>query len=148
MCGPEHAGPKQWDEKGLAERRKSAQIYIDKLNKQNGFYIKLRTSIQKNGIQNPILVNAGFCQPRKFDSLPPEMKEDSTKILFCHSNGGSRLWIASELRITVPCIVCDFIDRFSNEKEIKTEEEIYSHYKNKPRGIIFGEYGITIKTLS
>ncbi len=147
MCGPEHAGPRQWDKEGLMKRKISAIEYIDKMNKRNGFYTKLEKSIQEEGIQNPILVNAGFCQPRKVDSLPPNMQEYSTKILFCHSNGGSRLWVAVELGIKVPCIVCDFINRYSNEEEIKTEKEFYSYYKDKPKGVVFGEYGMTIKTL-
>ena len=147
MCGPEHGGPLQWDEEGLALRKKSAEEYIEKMNNRNGFFTRLEESILKQGFRNPVLVNSGFVQPRKFHSLPPEMKNDSKKILFCHSNGGSRLWIAAKHNLEVPCIVSDFIGCFGNEPEIKTEKELLTYYKDDPRGIVFGEYGITIKTL-
>ena len=94
MCGPEHKGPHEWDEQSLIERKKRAELVIQEKEKQNEFYSKLEKSIINDGFRNPILVNAGYCPPRKVCFLPPEMKDDSTKILFCHSNGGSRLWIA------------------------------------------------------
>lgn len=133
MCGPDHSG--------------KAEEYIAKLNKRNNFYIKLEASILEEGFRNPILVNAGFCQPRKVCFLSTEMQDDSKKILFCHSNGGSRLWIATKFDLTIPCIVSDFIDRFENEVEITSKEELCSYYKDAPRGINFGEYGITIKAI-
>ena len=148
MCGPEHSSSPKWDEKGLAEQKKSAIKYVDKLNKRNGFYIKLEKSIRAKGIVNPILVNAGFCQPRKVFALPPEMKDDPNNILFCHSNGGSRLWVAAKLNMKIiPCIVCDFNNIFENEIELKSEEEFYDKYPDKPTGVNFGEFGITIKRL-
>ena len=147
MCGPDHAGPRQWDEEGLAERRKFAQIYIDKLNKENEFFIKLERSVLKDGFKNPILVNAGFVMPRKFDMLPPYMQDNPKEILFCHNNGGSRLWIATELNIKIPCIVSDFIGRFENEREITTKEEYLSCYNNPPRHVSFQDHGITVKGL-
>ncbi len=145
MCGPEHSSSHEWNEE---ERKRSAQKYVDKLNKQNGFYTKLEKSICEKGIVNPILVNAGFCQPRKVFALPPTMQNDPDKILFCHSNGGSRLWIAVKLNIkTVPCVICDFSGMFENEIELKIEEEFYNRYPDKPTGVNFGEFGITIKRL-
>lgn len=147
MCGPEHAGPRQWDEDGLAERRKSAQKYIDRLNNVNEFFIKLERSILEHGFKNPILINAGCVLPRKFDMLPTYMQEDSEKILFCHNNGGSRLWIATEHNLKIPCIVSDFIDRFEGEKEIKSREEFLACYNDPPRQFSFREFGITVKGL-
>lgn len=143
MCGPEHAGPYEWDDAGLSARRKNAQIYIETKKK---FYTELEESILKEGIKNPILVAAGYVPPRKFNMLPPEMKSDSSKILFCHSNGGSRLYIAQRYNIQIPCIVADFIDRFNNP-EIKTEQELRSYYKDKPIGIQYWDHGVTIKQI-
>ena len=134
MCGPDRSG--------------KAQENIDKVNKrQHGFYTKLEQSIFDEGFRNPILVNAGFCQPRKVNFLPQEMQEDSAKILFCHSNGGSRLWFATKHNLIIPCIISDFIDRFKDGVEIKSKEELHSYYKDQPRGINFGEHGITIKVI-
>ena len=99
MCGPEHAGPQRWDAEGLAARKTGAYKYITKLNERNNFFVRLEQSIKTEGFRNPILVNAGFCQPRKLGFIPPEMQEDPKKVLFCHSNGGSRLWIAAKLNI-------------------------------------------------
>ena len=147
MCGPTHGGPLNWDEKGLRKRQEYADWYVKKMNDRNGFFTRLEASILDQGFRNPILVNAGFCQPRKVDWLPPEMQADPKSILFTHSNGGSRLWVAAQHNLEVPCIVSDFIGRFGNEPEIKTEKELLTYYKDDPRGIVFGEYGITIKTL-
>ncbi len=147
MCGPEHGGPQIWDEEGLRKRKEYAESYVKKLNDRNRFFIRLEESILTNGFRNPVLVNAGFVSPRKLNFLPPEMKADPKKILFTTSNGGSRLWIAAKHNIEIPCMVSDFIGRFENELEIKTEKEFKTYYKDTVRGINFGEYGITIKTL-
>ncbi len=147
MCGPEHGGSKNWDEEGLRKRKEYAEWYVKKLNDRNRFFIRLEESMLNQGFRNPILVNAGFCQPRKFDWLPLDMQANPDTILFTHSNGGSRLWVAVKLNIQVPCMVSDFIGRFENEPEIKNVDEFKTYYKDTLQGVVFGEYGVTIKTL-
>jgi len=124
-----------------------AQEYIDTLNKNNGFYDKLEASILKEGIRNPILVRSGWYLSSKITKLPFEMQENSTKILVCYDSGGSRLSIAQKHNMDIPCIVADFVDRFSEEKILKTEQEIFDCYKDCPDTIEFKSHGVHITNL-
>lgn len=119
---------------------------IDK-DRNPEFYSKLETSILKEGVRNPILVWAGYYPPDNITKLPSNMQEDLTKILVCYDNGGSRLTIAQKYNIDIPCIVADFIGRFSEEKILKTEQEIFSCYKDWPAALEFGSHGVKITNL-
>ena len=145
QCGPTYGSPLQWDEAGLLERKEYANQYIEKVNKRNGFFDRLEASILAEGIKNPILVNAGFAPVQALYWLPPEMQSDTKKMLLTYTSGGSRLWIATKHNMEVPCIVSDFIDRFSDAPEIKTEEEMGTYYKDDPTRIVFGKERITVK---
>lgn len=125
----------------------NAQNYVDRLNKNNGFYDKLEESILKEGIRNPILVWAGWYPTSKITKLPIEMQEDSTKILVCYDSGGSRLSIAQKHNMNIPCIIADFINRFPEGKILKTEQEIFSCYKDWPTTVEFKSHGVHITNL-
>ena len=146
-CGPQSAGPRGWDENTIKKRKIAADRYIDTLNGKNGFYDKLEESILKEGVRNPILVSAGWCPEKKISELPPEMKEDHSKILMCHSSGGSRLWAAQKHNLDVPCIVSDFCNRFPEGKILKTEQDVLACHKDKPRKITIGGHGVFITDL-
>ncbi|KKN37867.1 hypothetical protein LCGC14_0759090 [marine sediment metagenome] len=124
-----------------------AQNYIDTLNKNNGFYDKLEESILREGIRNPILVWAGYYPPAKITRLPSEMQEDPNKILVCYDSGGSRLSVAQKHNMDIPCIIADFVDRFSEEKILETEQDIFSCYRDWPATVEFNSHGVQITNL-
>ena len=145
MCGPEHWERRGWetvwsDEEVLQNR-------IKERNKKDNFYNKLTGSILSQGFRNPILITAGWCLPKNLQKLPLEMQENEEKILACFGNGGSRLWIAEKFNLTIPCIVSDFCDRFSDYKALNTIEEILACYKDPPEKIEFHEQGVNVFNL-
>ena len=142
MCGPEHAGPYKWNKDGLELRKRNAEVYMER---HKDFYANLEKSILAEGIKNPILVNAGHISPRKERMLPPDMRDEPSKILYCHNNGGSRLHFAKKYDIEVKCIVSDFIGRFDGCPEIRSEEELQSYYVDTPTNPQCREFGLTIK---
>ena len=146
-CGPQSAGPRGWGEGVIAKREIAAQNYIDTLNKRNGFYNKLEENVLEEGVRNPVLVTAGWCPVSKIPRLPIEMQEDFSKILVCHSSGGSRLWVAQKHNLDVPCIVADFINRFPEGKLLKTEQDVLNCHKDEPRKITMGGHGVFITDL-
>ena len=84
-----------------------------KLEQKYGFYSKLETSIDEEGIRNPI-----FCQ-----SI-----EEGTFGKY----GLSRLWIARRKRIPIPCIIADYVERWSDLEELFTKDDIRAKYIDKP----------------
>ncbi len=147
QCGPHSAGPRGWDEKSIAARNAASTKWIATMNRKNGFYDKLEQSVLREGFRNPILVIAGWCRENKLSTLPLEMQEDPKKILWCGSNGGSRLWVAQKHNLSVPCIISDFVDRFPNEKLLENEEDILVYYKDKPDRITINMYGVAAKNV-
>lgn len=137
--------------KQIELRMKAQEGYIKQLNKREEFYIKLEKSVRRYGIQNPIVVQAGFCIKIYQKYLPPEMREDHSKILCCDRKGGSRLWTAQQLGpdFAVPCIISDFSGMFEHSgfKEILEEKEVDDYFKNSPKEIIFNDTGVNIGTL-
>ncbi len=125
------------------------------------FFTALEKSILREGIRNPILVRCGWTPPestfsmasigwyRKSKSiLPSDMQEDSKKILICYNSGGSRLWVAQKYKMKIPCIISDFIGRFSNELLVeKTEELILRLFKDKPVRILINSSGVMVQNL-
>ena len=84
-----------------------------KLEQKYGFYSKLEASIEEEGIRNPI-----FCQ-----SI-----EEGTFGKY----GLSRLWIAKQKRIPIPCIIADYVDRWLELEELFTKDDIRDKYIDKP----------------
>lgn len=146
-CGPMSAGPTGWSEDKIKKREIAAQKYIDTLNRKNGFYNNLEASILKEGVRNPILVTAGWCPERKILNLPLEMQEDHSKILVCHSSGGSRLWIAQKYNLDIPCIVSDFCNMFPEGKLLETAQDVLECHKDEPRAIKIGGHGVFVTDL-
>ena len=84
-----------------------------KLEQKYGFYSKLEASIDEEGIRNPI-----FCQ-----SI-----EEGTFGKY----GLSRLWLAKRKRIPIPCIIADYVDRWTQLEELFTKDDIRSKYIDQP----------------
>lgn len=126
-----------------------SQQYIDKLNRESGFYERLEQSILRDGFRNPILVTSGHqgCPNIKVDRVPAELRRDLEKILICDRNGGSRLWVAQRHNIPVPCLISDFVGRFRDLEELNTIEEVESKYADRARKIVANEHGIHIYDL-
>jgi len=142
------AGPPGWTESRLQKKRDRAEKHIKNMNKKSGFYTKLEESILKDGFRNPISVRCGWCSNHKSVSLPIEMQEDSTKILICDNHGGSRLWVAQKHNLKIPCIIADFVGRFSNELLIeKTPAAVLKFFKDKPQRIRIKSHGIGVHRL-
>ncbi len=141
-------GPFGWDDESVKTRKEKCQQKINEINKESGFYIRLENSILKEGFRNPILVDAGSCRLMrkgiKNPCLPIEMQRDHTKILTCNYNGGSRLMIAQKYNLQIPCIISDFIDRFSDFKLLETNEDIISCFTGQPFRISFNLHGLRL----
>lgn len=66
-----------------------------------GHYSKLKASVLEHGFQNPIIVTAGKPLRRPAWQLPPYWPQH----YLCEANGGSRLALAQELGLDIPCII-------------------------------------------
>lgn len=139
----------------VSATNETAEEYIAKLNENNGFYIKLEESILNEGFRNPILVVAGW-YPSKIDPRFParmakkgldKIVEDHSNKIYCLTNGGSRLWIATNHKIPVPCIVADYVGRFKDKPIISSVDEALDYYQDRPEAIVFGAKGISVKKL-
>jgi hypothetical protein len=67
-----------------------------------GHYSKLRKSVEESGFINPIIVTSGPPKRREPWMIPPWASEYK---YICENNGGSRLMLAQELDLMLPCIV-------------------------------------------
>ncbi len=131
-----------------------------KSDKEEDFFTKLEASILDEGFRNPILVRCGWYPVESFSfaskswcdqtrsNLPKEMKEDSKKILVSYNSGGSRLWVAQKHKLKIPCLIADFIGRFSDEQLVKkTEKDALRFFKDMPHRLKVGSRGVTVQNL-
>lgn len=143
MCGAAYNAK---NHKSPEKLEQAKEEYIEFFNKRNGvfsgFYIKLEDSMLKEGIHNPIIVNAGHVVKHlQF------LFKGQTDFLVCDNNGGSRLRLAQKHNLTMPCIILDFIERFANDSnytELFTSEDILKYFKNPPGSIQLHEDKISI----
>lgn len=126
------------------------QGYHDRLENNSKFYSRLAKDIRCNGINNPILVHAGYCTPIYQKYLPKGISKE--EVLCTDRNGGSRLWIAQNLNLTVPIIVADFVNRFetySDFIELLTIEDIKNKFKDaETMSLLSNEHGLHVGNLS
>lgn len=150
LCGPDKNGPIGNDDVTKERRRKAFENMIENRNKRDNFYNRLEQSILKEGFRNPILVCAGWINPKFRNRLPDHMLNNDKKILICDRNGGSRLYFGQKYNLEIPCIISDFKNVFENSNliECKNSDDIKSFYKDKPVNIIINQYGIHIEGLS
>ena len=88
-----------------------------------GHYSKLRESVLKHGFQNPIIVTAGKSLRRPAWQLPPHWPQS----YLCEANGGSRLALAQELDMELPCI----INGDAPGEELRTLNDVRSKFTDK-----------------
>jgi len=95
-------GDKWWSDDFAPLRAKVVQWFREfyEIN-TGGHYSKLLESVLEHGFQNPIIVTAGKPLRRPAWMLPPSYPQH----YLCEANGGSRLAVAQELDIDVPCII-------------------------------------------
>ncbi len=119
--------------------------HIDELNKQNGFFRKLEESILDEGFRNPILVCLGWVPDHIFEKLPIDVQANIDDTFICYGTGGSRLWAAKKHNLDVPCIVSDFVGKFSNKNDLD-ESEIKSYFKDSIKITFGNKGGLYVKT--
>ena len=88
-----------------------------------GYYSKLKESVLKHGFQNPIIVTYGKPRRRPAWMLPPSWPQS----YICEANGGSRLYLAQELDIDIPCI----INGNAPGEELYTIDDVRDKYTDK-----------------
>lgn len=127
------------------------QGYHERLEQASRFYSRLAKDILQNGIQNPILVHAGYCSEIYKKYLPKGDATPNSEILCTDRNGGSRLWVAQNFNMVIPIIVGDFVGMFENDsrfEELKTIEDIKNKYRDSDKVIVqIGNNGVNIGSL-
>jgi len=126
---------------------KPRKEYKSKYLEINPFYTKLEESVLSEGFRNPILIVAGTIYEGKLTQYPEEWLDDKTKAIVCSRNGGSRLWVAQKHNLDIPCIVAQYNNVFPDCKPLKSMDEIYKYYTDKPKDIKLTEYGIKVYNL-
>ena len=90
-----------WNDEFSELRELIAQWFVDAFERYTGgHYTKLRASVLESGFLNPIVVTSG--KPLRRD---PWMVPNYPQKYICEQNGGSRLMLAQELDMDIPCIV-------------------------------------------
>lgn len=102
-----------------------------------GHYSQLRKSVISRGFLNPIMVTSGKPLRREPWMLPPWAADYK---YLCEQNGGSRLALAQELDMEIPCIV----NGEAPGRELKNLSEVkecfgdrsYNVYRHRDWGIV------------
>lgn len=116
----------QVDPHRISNHLEPEQDEKDKLEKTLGFYSKLKTSIKQEGFRNPLLIVA--------------LREEDIRIRY----GGSRLSVAQELDISVPCIITDFKNVFPDAEVLFTLQDIRAKFLDQPKKVFFQPQGLWI----
>ena len=127
---------KWWTEE-FTQRRAQVVKWFRELYEINtgGHYSKLKESVLEHGFQNPIIVTAGESLRRPAWQLPPTWPQS----YLCEANGGSRLALAQELDIDVPCI----INGDAPGEELHTLDEVLSKFTDKTYNLrLHPEHGV------
>jgi hypothetical protein len=101
-----------------------------------GHYSKLRESVLEHGFQNPIIVTAGEPLRRPAWQLPPTWPQ----AYLCEANGGSRLALAQELDMDIPCIINGDAPgeelRDLDDVRSKFTDKTYDLYRHEDQGVL------------
>ena len=119
-----------WDKEQDPLREMLGSYFIQRFDELTGHYSRLRESISRDGIKDPIVITAGNPIWRK-----PWMVPSDIGPYICESCGGSRLVIAAELGIDVPCIINDQIG--VDGELIKNSQEVSQRFSGN-YSIIYG----------
>lgn len=127
------------------ERKAVQEKHVEQRNKRDGFFAKLEESVLREGFRNPVTVNCGYIHNTCWRNLPPHITDCGLEnFLVCVEWGGSRLYIAQKHNLDVPCVIVDYSDKFTNERWLKTADDIRSVYVDKPSKIVLGANGICL----
>lgn len=105
--------------------------FIELFDAETGHYTRLRESIARSGIENPIVITAGKAVWREAWMLP-----ENVGPYICESCGGSRLMIATELGLDVPCVVNDQIGTIG--EVLASADDVLAKFKDKRYTVDFG----------
>lgn len=147
LASPEHVYPLTKEEKNNKELKKRiAEEYVKHFNQKIGFYEKLKNSITKEGIRNPIICNSGEPRTRMLDEVDDEYLNSIPyeKRLFCEFMGGSRLFICQKNNWFIPCIIVDWTNGFKSYKKLESIREINEMFIDKTE-IKFTNIGLSVK---
>ena len=89
-----------------------------------------------NGFANPVLVIAG---------LRVKQMELDADYVGVDRLGGTRLAIAHKHDLDIPCVVSDFVDRFTADEEAERlldEAAIRAKFRDPPSSIEYGRWGL------
>jgi hypothetical protein len=111
--------------------------FIELFDASTGHYTRLRESIAREGIQDPIIITAGKPLRREPWMLPSDCGD-----YICESIGGSRLMIAQEMDAIIPCIVNDQIG--IRGKVLHSRLDVLGCFTSKTYVI---EYGPPVKAI-
>lgn len=124
------------------DRNDAGMKMIDQWNCACGFYDRLESSIKSDGLRSPICINAGAILPRWQCRLPGSFDLATTPI--CVDAGGSRLYVAQKLDMTIPCIVCDYTNMFPDAKVIDSDDELRSYFRDEIIETAYTEWGVRV----
>ena len=143
LCSPDNTYvPRDWDDQ--SERQRASELkaqYIDLFNKINSFYRNLEDSVRRDGIRNPVILTTGSPRIKPLDWVPPERRDN---LVCCEIIGGSRVYTAQKLGVTLPAIVNDFANAFPEAKLLKTEDEVRDCFYDPPKNIYLTNEGVKI----
>lgn len=86
------------------------------------FFAALRVSVEAEGFRNPIVVYA----------MP-----EGIMLSF----GGSRLRVAQQLKLQIPCIIADLTGEFAAQPEV-TVDNYGTFFRDVPKHFVIDEYGV------
>lgn len=134
------AGPPAWhDPRNDPVRDLIERTYIEGFNRATGHYARLEESIARDGVWNPVMLTTGPLRRRRESELPPEVRQDPTRLV-CEYVGGSRLLVAAKLGLAVPAIVNDYANLFPDAHRIRPGP-LDGYFKDKPRRVIWSDDG-------
>jgi hypothetical protein len=87
------------------------------------FFQRLEEDIKKNGILNPVLVEAGRVRKGNRHRMNKYQTKNEQCLFFVTGLGGSRTWVAHKLGILVPCVISDFRDLLEAPEISKKDAE-------------------------
>jgi hypothetical protein len=113
-----------WEPKTVALRKQFGELFKEEFDKITHHFSKLEESMVKEGFHHPISAVTGkprdiyLKKPREVMHFPPETHNNLDGVIYSHTFGGSRLSVAAEHDILVPCAVHDFSNLFEDCPEI------------------------------
>lgn len=107
-------------------------LYVAGFNKFSSHFKRLEDSIAKEGIRNPVLLTSGPLIRRKITELPPAVLADPMHTV-CEWVGGSRLYVAGKMGLTVPAIINDGGGAFCHAPLIPPGTDLRTFFRDQPK---------------